>query len=85
MSVLKSGPTTAPKVREPLLKRPLDVILSTIMLILSLPVSLPIAIAIRRRLQEPIYAQGLPAVILAGPSAVSVAGLSAGSLADCFR
>jgi lipopolysaccharide/colanic/teichoic acid biosynthesis glycosyltransferase len=36
-----------PKVREPLLKRPLDVTLSGLMLILSPPVSLLIALAIK--------------------------------------
>ena len=51
-ATFKSGPTTAPKVREPLLKRPLGVILSTFMLILSLPVSVLIALAIKRKLQE---------------------------------
>ena len=35
------------KSREPLLKRPLDIILSILMIILSLPVSLPIALAIK--------------------------------------
>ncbi len=35
------------KVKEPFLKRPLDIILSTFMLIVSLPVSLPIALAIK--------------------------------------
>lgn len=40
------------KVREPFLKRPLDIVLSIFMLILSLPVSLPIALAIKRKLQE---------------------------------
>jgi len=32
---------------EPLLKRSLDIVLSTLMMILSLPVSLPIALAIK--------------------------------------
>ena len=39
--------TDAPKIREPLLKRPLDIILSILMMILSVPVSLPIAMAIK--------------------------------------
>jgi lipopolysaccharide/colanic/teichoic acid biosynthesis glycosyltransferase len=43
------------KLREPLLKRPLDVILSTFMLILSLPVSLPIAVAIKMQDGGPIF------------------------------
>jgi lipopolysaccharide/colanic/teichoic acid biosynthesis glycosyltransferase len=54
-ATFKSGPTTAPKVREPLLKRPLDVILSAFMLLLSLPVSLPIAIAIKLEDRGPIF------------------------------
>jgi len=33
--------------REPFLKRPLDIVLSFIMIILSLPVSLPIALAVK--------------------------------------
>jgi len=40
---------------EPFLKRPLDVILSTSMLILSLPVSLPIALAIKLEDGGPIF------------------------------
>ena len=43
------------KVREPLLKRPLDVILSAFMLILSLPVSLPLALAIKVEDGGPIF------------------------------
>jgi len=43
------------KVKEHLLKRPLDVILSTFMLILSLPVSLPIAVAIKLEDNGPIF------------------------------
>jgi lipopolysaccharide/colanic/teichoic acid biosynthesis glycosyltransferase len=35
------------KVKEPFLKRPLDIMLSSFMLIVSLPVSLPIALAIK--------------------------------------
>ncbi len=46
---------TTSKVMEPLLKRPLDVILSTLMLILSLPVSLPIALAIKLEDRGPIF------------------------------
>lgn len=38
---------TKQKVREPFLKRPLDVILSFFMIILSLPVSVPIALGIK--------------------------------------
>jgi lipopolysaccharide/colanic/teichoic acid biosynthesis glycosyltransferase len=54
-ATFKSGPTTAPKVREPLLKRPLDVILSAFMLLLSLPVSLPIAFAIKIEDGGPVF------------------------------
>ena len=35
------------KVKEPLLKRPLDIIFSALMLILSLPIGLLIAVAIK--------------------------------------
>jgi lipopolysaccharide/colanic/teichoic acid biosynthesis glycosyltransferase len=35
------------RIKEPALKRPLDIVLSALMLILSLPVSLPIALAIK--------------------------------------
>jgi len=42
-----TGVITVPRVREPFLKRPLDIILSTFMLILSMPVSLLIALAIK--------------------------------------
>ena len=38
-----------------MLKRPLDVILSTFMLLLSLPVSLPIALAIKLEDRGPIF------------------------------
>ena len=41
------GVITVPRVSEPVFKRPLDIILSTFMLIVSLPVSLPIALAIK--------------------------------------
>jgi lipopolysaccharide/colanic/teichoic acid biosynthesis glycosyltransferase len=43
------------KVKEPLLKRPLDVALSTLMLILSAPVSLLIALAIKLEDGGPIF------------------------------
>jgi len=42
-----TGVITMPRVREPFLKRPLDIILSTFMLIVSLPVSVLIALAIK--------------------------------------
>ena len=44
-----------PKVKEPLLKRPLDVTLSTLMLILSSPVSLVIALSIKLEDGGPIF------------------------------
>jgi len=44
---VEAGIITRPRVREPLLKRPLDIILSTFMLIVSLPVSVLIALAIK--------------------------------------
>jgi len=44
-----------PKVREPRLKRPLDVTLSTLMLILSAPISLLIALAIKLEDGGPIF------------------------------
>lgn len=44
-----------PKVREPWLKRPLDVTLSSLMLILSAPVSLLIALAIKLEDRGPIF------------------------------
>jgi lipopolysaccharide/colanic/teichoic acid biosynthesis glycosyltransferase len=43
------------KVREPFLKRPLDITLSAFMLILSLPVSLLIALVIKLEDGGPIF------------------------------
>ena len=43
------------KVKEPFLKRPLDIILSTFMLIISIPVCLPIALAIKMEDGGPIF------------------------------
>lgn len=43
------------KVTEPLLKRPLDVVLSLIMIILSLPVSIPIALIIKIEDRGPVF------------------------------
>lgn len=54
-STVKSHPITSPIVREPFLKRPLDITLSAFMLILSLPVSLPIALAIKLEDSGPIF------------------------------
>jgi len=45
----------SPTIREPFLKRPLDVLLSFVMIGLSLPVSLPIAIAIKIEDRGPIF------------------------------
>jgi len=47
--------TDAPIIREPFLKRPLDIVLSTFMLILSLPVFLPIVVAIKLEDNGPIF------------------------------
>ena len=44
---MHTGVITVARVREPLLKRPLDIIFSTFMLIVSLPVSSLIALAIK--------------------------------------
>jgi len=46
---------TEPKAREPFLKRPLDIILSALMMILSVPVFLPIALAIKLQDGGPIF------------------------------
>jgi lipopolysaccharide/colanic/teichoic acid biosynthesis glycosyltransferase len=43
------------KVKEPILKRPLDVVLSFIMMMLSLPVSIPIALAIKLEDGGPVF------------------------------
>ncbi len=43
------------RIREPLLKRPLDVALSFIMMVLSLPVSIPIALAIKLEDGGPVF------------------------------
>ena len=48
-------PITTPIVREPLLKRPLDVILATFMIILSVPASLLIVLAIKLEDRGPIF------------------------------
>jgi len=47
--------TDAPIIREPFLKRSLDVMLSSVMIILSLPVSLPIAFGIKIEDRGPIF------------------------------
>ena len=47
--------TNLTKVKEPFLKRPLDIILSYIMIILSLPASLPIAFAIKTEDGGPVF------------------------------
>jgi len=43
------------RIKEPLLKRPLDVVLSFIMMVLSLPVFLPIALAIKMEDWGPVF------------------------------
>jgi lipopolysaccharide/colanic/teichoic acid biosynthesis glycosyltransferase len=43
------------KVREPFLKRPLDVMLSAVMIVLSLPFSLPLACAIKIEDRGPVF------------------------------
>jgi len=47
--------TDVPTIREPFLKRPLDVLLSFVMIVLSLPVSIPIALAIKIEDRGPIF------------------------------
>jgi len=54
-SSVREHTIAVPKVKEPLLKRPLDVILSTFMLILSAPISLLIALAIKLEDSGPIF------------------------------
>ena len=51
---MHTGVITVPTVSEPVLKRPLDIILSSFMVIVSLPVSLPIALAIKMEDGGPI-------------------------------
>ena len=48
-------PISVPRVKEPWLKRPLDVTLSTLMLILSAPVSLVIALSIKLEDGGPVF------------------------------
>lgn len=48
-------PISVPRVKEPWLKRPLDVTLSTLMLILSAPVSLLIALSIKLEDGGPVF------------------------------
>jgi lipopolysaccharide/colanic/teichoic acid biosynthesis glycosyltransferase len=54
-TALQIQPIPVPKVKEPLLKRPLDVTLSTLMLILSAPVSLVIALSIKLEDRGPVF------------------------------
>jgi lipopolysaccharide/colanic/teichoic acid biosynthesis glycosyltransferase len=49
------GAILVPKVKEPWLKRPLDVTLSTLMLVLSAPVSLLIALSIKLEDRGPVF------------------------------
>jgi lipopolysaccharide/colanic/teichoic acid biosynthesis glycosyltransferase len=51
---MHTGVITVPRVRGPFLKRPLDIMLSTFMLIVSLPVSVLIALAIKMEDSGPI-------------------------------
>jgi lipopolysaccharide/colanic/teichoic acid biosynthesis glycosyltransferase len=46
---------TLPRTKEPLLKRPLDISLSILMMIPSIPVSLPIALAIKLEDGGPVF------------------------------
>ena len=55
MSPVKAHSIAASIVREPFLKRPLDIILSILMMILSVPVSLLIAMAIKLEDGGPIF------------------------------
>jgi len=55
MSAVNSHSIATSRDREPLLKRPLDVILSAFMLILSVPISLPIALSIKLEDGGPIF------------------------------
>ena len=54
-STVKGHSIAAPIVMEPFLKRPLDIILSTLMMILSVPVSLPLALAIKLEDGGPVF------------------------------
>jgi lipopolysaccharide/colanic/teichoic acid biosynthesis glycosyltransferase len=54
-TALQIQPVSVPKVKEPLLKRPLDGTLSTLMLILSAPVSLVIALSIKLEDGGPVF------------------------------
>lgn len=54
-AILQSQPIIVPKVKEPWLKRPLDVILSGLMLILSAPISLLIALSIKLEDGGPVF------------------------------
>jgi len=56
---VKPASMAVPKFKEPFLKRPLDVILSVIMIILSIAVSLPLDLLIKLEDNGPIfYRQG---------------------------
>ena len=50
-----TGVITVPRVSEPVLKRPLDTILSTLMLVPSVPLSLPIVLAIKMADGGPVF------------------------------
>jgi len=51
----QTPPLTSLDTKEPLLKRPLDIMLSALMMILSLPVSVPIAFAIKLEDRGPVF------------------------------
>jgi lipopolysaccharide/colanic/teichoic acid biosynthesis glycosyltransferase len=55
LSAVRAHSIEASIIREPFLKRPLDIVLSIFMLIISLPVSLLIAVAIKIEDRGPIF------------------------------
>ena len=55
LTAVKPRTNSAYSVKEPWLKRPLDILLSTTMLILSAPVCLPIALAIKLEDRGPVF------------------------------
>jgi len=50
-----TGVITVPRVSEPFLKRPLDIILSSFMLTVAIPLSLPICLVIKMEDSGPIF------------------------------
>lgn len=51
----QTNPLTSPRAKGALFKRALDIILSTLMMILSLPVPLPMALAIKLENRSPVF------------------------------